>query len=87
VDTAVKERTEVGVYDRNRRYDVEKGTKFADVVRDVEPGGDRIAASVDALKDAQRAFYAEHGPIDWWRADFTVSHTTAQVVVELRERP
>ena len=83
--------TQVGVYDRNRRYGVPAGTKFAIVIVRFDPRRDdtdaRRRAAASALTAAIKAYEGSHGPVVWDLAQTVTTHLTGKVAVELRVSP
>lgn len=79
-------------YDRNRAYKVYEGTRCVsvsmkmrhDAGSDTVPDASRMAVQTAACEAAVRAYADRWGPVDWWVTQMLVSHTTIQVVVELR---
>jgi hypothetical protein len=77
---------EVGEYDRNRRYTVERGTKYvhAQVHFGIHDSAEDVTAVAvaAAYKKARELWAFRHDEID-----YTVTIFTCQVLVELRWRP
>lgn len=100
------EKREAYVYDKTRRYEVEKGTRCTFVQLDIpwdailkwdeihDPAGggrsalvhkERKRFTTQAVEAAADLWWTEYGePVPWDLVQMLVSHTTAQVVVELR---
>lgn len=76
---------EIGEYDRNRRYTVEKGTKFVHVIASFTPSQSPWDAADKAVRQAfklaRQRWAFRHDEID-----YTVTILTSQVLVELRWR-
>ncbi len=77
-----------GTYDRNRRFPVEKGTRYGNACiyfsgRDEE----RELAETKARKDAIEAWVERWGPIPWDLVQIVTTHVTCQVIVDVRVEP
>lgn len=72
------------------RYSVPAGTRCAFAERPARVGGTsltRLQATDQVIRAAVDAWEAQWGPVPWDLASLLVTHTTIQVVVELRVEP
>lgn len=80
------DRVEAHVYQRTRRYEVEAGTKCASaLVNFATRNGSRVETEKRARELVEQKFFEVHGEIKWDSVDFTVVHTTFQVLIEMRQ--
>lgn len=70
-------------YAKTRRYEVKAGTKYASVVVRVKDN-ERVRAELAARRLALMKFIEEFGPVEWDSAVIVFTHTTLDVVCELR---
>lgn len=80
---------ETGVYDRNRRYGVEAGTRYAHAIKycSSDSSGIRRIEISEVIREASVEWAKKWGDIPWQNVDMTVTCTSAQVLVEFRVRP
>ena len=89
-NTSLERAVESGVYDKNRRYPVEAGTKFTQAsvrFHYTEDDEVRQRASAEALEAAVVEFRRVYGDLDWQSASISTVHVSCQVLVELRVAP
>jgi len=80
--------TNTGVYDRNRRFTVEAGTRYGNCCVSFNPRTtSRLAVESFARREAVAAYEKEYGPIPWGLVQIMITHTSAQVIVDLRVDP
>lgn len=77
---------ETYVYEKNRRYTVEAGTRCArvEIMVNTENSLHRQWAADGAARMAVAAWEEKWGPVPWSLASALVTHTTLQVIVEFR---
>lgn len=80
---------ETGVYDKNRRYGVEAGTRYVHAItRSISNiSYARLIAVRQVTEEAVRQWQEKWGEIPWQNVDMTVTCTSGQVLVEFRVRP
>lgn len=78
---------EVGEYDKNRRYEVEKGTKFVHVIIGFDTCMSPADVAAEALRHAANRAVQEFGDFRHEQVDYVVAFVTSKVLVEYRVRP
>ena len=78
------------IYDRNRVFKTFKGTQCAYVqwkMGGTYTDASRLQQQQEAVAEAVRIYTERWGRVEWWTAQFLISHTTASISVEMRVEP
>lgn len=77
---------EVGEYEKNRRYEVPKGTKYVHVVHRFRYGSNYQEEAQKAIAAAWKRAREEYGHFEHEQVDIMTAYVTCRVIVEFRVR-